>query len=59
MRTLPIALLSTLAACATVQPAAGGGDAFALPFLENDLPRALELARQKKLPLFVDAWAPW
>ena len=31
----------------------------ALPFIEDDLPRAQALARSKKLPLFVEAWAPW
>jgi len=30
-----------------------------LPFIEDDYPRALELARQRKLPIFVDSWAPW
>lgn len=37
-------------------PAAGGG---AIRFVENDYPRALAEARSRKLPLFVDAWAPW
>ena len=31
----------------------------ALPFIENDYPRALEEARKRGLPLFVDTWAPW
>lgn len=31
----------------------------ALPFLENDYPKALAEARARKLPLFIDAWAPW
>lgn len=30
-----------------------------LPFIEDDYPRALEIARQRKLPIFVDSWAPW
>ena len=58
MRTLPIALLSTLAACATLPAATSAGD-HALPFVENDFPRALKLAQDRKVPLFVDAWAPW
>jgi thioredoxin-like negative regulator of GroEL len=28
-------------------------------FVENDYPRALAEAKERKLPLFVDAWAPW
>jgi thioredoxin-like negative regulator of GroEL len=30
-----------------------------LPFLEDDYGQALEQARARKLPLFVEAWAPW
>ena len=30
-----------------------------LPFIENDYPRAMALAKAKDLPLFVEAWAPW
>jgi tetratricopeptide (TPR) repeat protein len=31
----------------------------ALPFIADDYPRALALARARHVPLFVDAWAPW
>ena len=31
----------------------------AIPFLEDDYPRALAEARAKHVPIFVDAWAPW
>ena len=31
----------------------------ALPFIQDDYPRALAEAKSKKLPLFVDVWAPW
>ena len=31
----------------------------ALPFIEDDYGRAVALARQQKVPIFVDAWAPW
>ncbi len=30
-----------------------------LPFIADDYPRALAEARAKKLPIFVEAWAPW
>jgi hypothetical protein len=45
------ALLLPLVAAAEVREA--------LPFVEDDYPRALAEARAKKLPLFVDSWAPW
>jgi len=31
----------------------------ALPFIENDYPKALAEARARKLPIFAEAWAPW
>jgi hypothetical protein len=30
-----------------------------LPFIEDDYPRALTEARAKKIPIFIEAWAPW
>jgi hypothetical protein len=30
-----------------------------LPFIEDDYPKALQEARARKLPLFIEAWAPW
>ncbi|MBS1149460.1 MAG: thiol reductase thioredoxin, partial [Myxococcaceae bacterium] len=30
-----------------------------LPFIEDDYPTALAMAKKGKVPLFVDAWAPW
>jgi hypothetical protein len=30
-----------------------------LPFIENDYATAVARARTMRLPLFVDAWAPW
>jgi hypothetical protein len=31
----------------------------ALPFIADDYPRAVAEARSKKLPIFVESWAPW
>jgi hypothetical protein len=31
----------------------------ALPFVADDYARALAEARAQKLPLFIEAWAPW
>ncbi len=30
-----------------------------LPFIEDDYGRALAEARARKLPLFIEFWAPW
>jgi hypothetical protein len=30
-----------------------------LPFIEDDYARALAQAHARKLPIFVEAWAPW
>ena len=30
-----------------------------LPWIEDDAPRAFAEAKSKKLPIFVEAWAPW
>jgi len=40
-------------------PAAGADVEKALPFVVDDYPKALAEARAQKLPLFIEAWAPW
>ena len=30
-----------------------------LPFIADDYPKALAEARAQRLPLFIEAWAPW
>jgi len=47
---------------AVAPPAAGlksSPAAPVLPFISDDYPRALAEARAKKLPIFIEAWAPW
>jgi hypothetical protein len=39
--------------------AAGPVPKSALPFIVDDYSSALAQARAKKLPIFVEAWAPW
>jgi hypothetical protein len=56
MKILPSIAASVLAASAF---AAAVPEKSALPFVEDDYPRALSAARAKKLPIFADAWAPW
>ena len=45
--------------CAPIIAAAGTPPAEALPFIEDDYGRAVAEAKKSKLPIFVDAWAPW
>ena len=52
---LAAALASAWGAAAALPPAASD----ALPFIEDDFPRALIEAKSRKLPIFIDAWAPW
>ena len=47
-------LLTTLVAVSAPLGAAPN-----LPFVEDDYPKALAEARSRKLPLFIEAWAPW
>ena len=30
-----------------------------LPFIDNNYSKAIAEAKQRKLPIFVDVWAPW
>jgi hypothetical protein len=55
--SLRAVLLCLSAAAASALPA--DAPRLALPFLEDDYPKAMEQARSKKLPVFVEAWAPW
>ena len=41
---------------ARVAPA---GPRMVLPFISDDYTRALAEARARKVPLFIEAWAPW
>ena len=63
---LAIALASPIAAAkapaktrATASTAAIKPHGLVLPFIENDYTRAVAQARTNKLPIFVEAWAPW
>jgi hypothetical protein len=41
------------------RPAAAADVDKVLPFVSDDYPKALAEARAQKLPLFIEAWAPW
>jgi len=49
--------ISMLAAPAVARGAEGLDKA--LPFVVDDYAKALSEARAQKLPLFIEAWAPW
>jgi hypothetical protein len=55
LRTFPVLFLLASAALAASPPAGSP----VLPFIDDDYGKALSLAREKKLPIFVEAWAPW
>jgi hypothetical protein len=53
------AVVAGMLACAPVVAAASESPKEALPFIEDDYARAVREATKNKLPIFVDAWAPW
>jgi len=67
MRRLPIvlALALGLASVAPVHAATAPAHKPAtawkpvVPFIEDDFGRALALAKERKLPVFIEGWAPW
>ncbi len=54
-----MAALAVASLSAGLLAASGPAAKPALPFIEDDYPRALAEARAKKLPIFVETWAPW
>jgi hypothetical protein len=51
-------LPASAAAASTHRPAAPHARSV-LPFITDDYAKALQAARAKKLPLFIESWAPW
>jgi hypothetical protein len=43
----------------TAHPAATYTPKGVLPFIEDDYTRAVAEARARKVPLFIESWAPW
>lgn len=62
-----LALAATLAGAAPAPPApparaaakAPGHARAVLPFIHDDWTRALAQAKARRLPMFVESWAPW
>ena len=55
----PHAAVISLTLLAAPGLASAAGPRHALPFIDDDCPKALAEARARKLPLFIEAWAPW
>jgi hypothetical protein len=54
-----LALAPVLLACGRQPAPVVSAVSRSLEFIENDWPRALAEAKSRKVPLFVEAWAPW
>ena len=50
-------LASAPAGAAIAAPEAARG--LVVPFIQDDYARGVAEAKAKKLPLFIEAWAPW
>jgi hypothetical protein len=37
----------------------GAGPKYVVPWIADDYTRAIAEARARKVPLFIEAWAPW
>jgi len=46
-------------AAAAVSATSAPASRSSLPWIEDDAARAFAEAKSKKLPIFVEAWAPW
>ena len=57
-RFVPAALALGLFAASAAAADQAGIDKV-LPFVADDYAKALSEARAQKLPLFIEAWAPW
>jgi hypothetical protein len=44
---------------ASTSPATSTEPRFAVPFIADDYAKALHEARARKVPIFIEAWAPW
>jgi hypothetical protein len=56
-----VALIALASLAGPNAPAAGRAAAKhgVLPFIADDYTRAVAEARARKVPLFIEAWAPW
>ena len=59
MRSIRLSLAALAFALAAPLFSAQAAARPTLPFIEDDYPKAIAEARAKKLPVFVETWAPW
>ena len=62
MRAAQISAVVLLSALGAVLPGGAGATASArrvMPFIADDYSRAVAEARARKVPLFIESWAPW
>jgi hypothetical protein len=55
MKKLAICTVAALALIAVARSASAAG----LPWIQDNYSKALAEAKQRKLPIFVEVWAPW
>ena len=55
MKKLATWMVAALALIAVALPAFAAG----LPWIQDNYSKALAEAKQRKLPIFVEVWAPW
>ena len=58
---LALGLLATVAPVASAIPAKtpAAGPKRVLPWIEDDWSKAVATAKARKVPIFVESWAPW
>ena len=59
LRAVALTFAALLASASSVALGAAPSTQSVLPFIEDDYGKALALAKQKKVPIFAEAWAPW
>ena len=58
---LALGLLATVPPIASAIPAKApaAGPKMVLPWIEDDWSKAVATAKARKVPIFVESWAPW
>jgi len=59
LRTPALAFLAFAAVAAAPADPATPGAREVVPFIADDYARALAQARARRVPLFIESWAPW
>jgi hypothetical protein len=54
-----MSMTSSMAILTALFAASAPSLAEVLPFIADDYPKALALARAEKKPIFLETWAPW